>query len=93
MKSNTYNMTTGNPLRIIITFAIPIMLTSLVQQFYNVADTYIVGKYISDDALAAVGAVGPMSGLLVGLCMGLTDGFSIPVAQSFGAGDKKLTNH
>ncbi len=93
MKSNTYNMTTGNPLKIIVTFAIPIMLTSLVQQFYNVADTYIVGKYISDDALAAVGAVGPMSGLLVGLCMGLTDGFSIPVAQSFGAGDKKLTNH
>lgn len=93
MKSRTYNMTTGNPLKIIISFAIPIMLSNLVQQFYNVADTYIVGKYISDSALAAVGAVGPMSGLLVGLCMGLTDGFSIPVAQSFGAGDKKLTNH
>lgn len=93
MKSGTNNMTTGNPLKLIVTFAIPIMLTSLVQQFYNVADTYIVGKYISDDALAAVGAVGPMSGLLVGLAMGLTDGFSIPVAQSFGAGDKKLTNH
>ncbi len=86
-------MTTGNPLKIIITFAIPIMFTSLVQQFYNVADTYIVGKYISDNALAAVGAVGPMSGLLVGLAMGLTDGFSIPVAQAFGAGDKKLTKH
>ncbi len=93
MKSSTYNMTTGNPLKIIVTFAIPIMLTSLVQQFYNIADTYIVGKYISDSALAAVGAVGPMSGLLVGLAMGLTDGFSIPVAHSFGAGDKKLTNH
>lgn len=93
MKSNACNMTTGNPLKIIISFAIPIMLTSLVQQFYNIADTYIVGKYISDSALAAVGAVGPMSGLLVGLAMGLTDGFSIPVAQSFGAGNRKLTNH
>ncbi len=93
MKSGTYNMTTGKPLKLIVTFAIPIMLTSLVQQFYNVADTYIVGKYISDNALAAVGSVGPMSGLLVGLAMGLTDGFSIPVAQSFGAGNKKLTNH
>lgn len=93
MKSGTNKMTTGNPLKLMITFAIPIMLTSLMHQFYNVADTYIVGKYISDDALAAVGAVGPMSGLLVGLAMGLTDGFSIPVAQSFGAGNKKLTNH
>ncbi len=86
-------MTTGKPLNIIIKFAIPIMLTSLVQQFYNVADTYIVGRYISNSALAAVGAVGPMSGLLVGFAMGMTDGFSIPVAQSFGAGNKKLTNH
>lgn len=93
MKTNTYNMTQGRPLRIIILFAIPIMLSSLVQQFYNIADTYIVGKYISDNALAAVGAVGPMNGLLVGLAMGVTNGFAIPVAQSFGAGNRKLTNH
>ena len=86
-------MTTGNPLKIIITFAVPVMLSGIVQQFYNLADTYIVGRYISDDALAAVGAVGPMNSLLVGFAMGVTGGFAIPVAQSFGAGDRKLTNH
>ncbi len=86
-------MTTGNPLKIIITFAVPVMLSGIVQQFYNLADTYIVGRYISDDALAAVGAVGPMNSLLVGFAMGITGGFAIPVAQSFGAGDRKLANH
>lgn len=93
MKSGSINMTTGKPLRIIIAFAIPIMLSGVVQQFYNIADTYIVGKYISDNALAAIGAVGPMNSLLIGLAMGVTSGFSIPVAQSFGAQNRKMTNH
>lgn len=86
-------MTTGKPLKNILIFAIPIMLSGLVQQCYNVADTYIVGQYISANALAAVGSVGPMNSLLMGLAMGITGGFAIPVAQSFGAGNKKLTNH
>lgn len=86
-------MTQGNPLRIIISFALPIMLSSVIQQFYNVADTYIVGKYISDNALAAIGSVGPMSSLLIGLAMGVTNGFAIPVAQAFGAKNREKTNH
>lgn len=86
-------MTTGKPLKNILIFAIPIMLSGLVQQCYNVADTYIVGQYISANALAAVGSVGPMNSLLMGLAMGVTGGFAVPVAQSFGAGNKKLTNH
>ena len=69
------------------------MLSGLIQQCYNVADTYIVGQYISANALAAVGAVGPMSSLLMGLAMGVTGGFAIPIAQAFGAGDRKKTNH
>ena len=93
MKNSSFNMTTGKPLKNILTFAIPVMLTSLIHQCYNVADTYIVGQYISANALAAVGSVGPMSSLLMGLAMGVTGGFAIPVAQSFGAGNKKLTNH
>ena len=86
-------MTTGNPLKNILIFAIPIMMSGLIQQGYNVADTYIVGRYISANALAAVGSVGPMSSLLMGFCMGVTGGFAIPIAQAFGAGDKKRTNH
>lgn len=93
MKNSSFNMTTGRPLKNILLFAIPVMLSHLVQQFYNVADTYIVGRYISSNALAAVGSVGSMSSLLLGLVFGVTGGFTIPVAQSFGANNKKLTNH
>ncbi len=93
MKDSSFNMTTGKPLKNILIFAIPIMLSGLIQQCYNVADTYIVGQYISANALAAVGSVGPMSSLLMGLAMGVTGGFAIPIAQAFGAGDRKKTNH
>ena len=86
-------MTTGNPLKNILIFAIPIMMSGLIQQGYNVADTYIAGRFISANALAAIGSVGPMSSLLMGFCMGVTGGFAIPIAQAFGAGDKKRTNH
>ena len=93
MKDSSFNMTTGKPLKNILIFAIPVMLSGLIQQCYNVADTYIAGRYISANALAAIGAVGPMSSLLMGFCMGVTGGFAIPIAQAFGAGDKKKTNH
>ena len=93
MKNNSFNMTTGNPLKNILIFAIPVMLSGLIQQCYNVADTYIAGRFISANALAAIGSVGPMSSLLMGQAMGMTGGFAIPIAQSFGAGNKKLTNH
>ena len=86
-------MTTGNPLKNILIFAIPIMMSGLIQQGYNVADTYIAGRFISANALASIGSVGPMSSLLMGFCMGVTGGFAIPIAQAFGAGDKKRTNH
>ena len=93
MKNSSFNMTRGNPLKNILIFAIPVMLSGLIQQCYNVADTYIAGQFISANALAAIGSVGPMSSLLMGLAMGMTGGFAIPIAQSFGAGDKKRTNH
>ena len=76
IKDSSFNMTTGSPLKNILIFAIPIMMSGLIQQGYNVADTYIVGQYISADALAAVGSVGPMSSLLMGLAMGVTGGFA-----------------
>ncbi len=65
------------------------MLGNLFQQFYNMADIIIVGQFVGTQALSAVGAVGPLSFLVIGSVTGLCTGFAIPVAQRFGAGDYK----
>ena len=83
----TNNMTTGSPSRHIIHFAMPMLAGMLFQQLYNMVDTMIVGKMLGSSALAAVGSTSSIGFLVLGLCMGLTAGFCIPVAQSFGAGD------
>ena len=83
------SMLTGNPIKSIITFALPIMFSSLLQYNYTLVDNIIVGRYISTDALAAAGSVGPINSFIIGTALGLTSGFSIPVAHTFGAGDKK----
>ena len=79
------NMLSGNVLKSIIPFALPIMLSSLLQYNYSLVDNIIVGRYVSTDALAAVGNVGPISSFVVGASLGLTSGFTIPIAQAFGA--------
>ena len=83
------SMLTENPIKSIITFALPIMFSSLLQYNYTLVDNIIVGRYISTDALAAAGSVGPINSFIIGTALGLTSGFSIPVAHAFGAGDKK----
>lgn len=83
----TKDLTTGKPVKLIIEFAIPVLIGYLFQQFYNVADTAIVGKCLPVEDLAAVGSTGPVCFLILGMCMGLTAGFTIPVAQFFGAKD------
>ena len=83
------NMLSGNVLKSIIPFALPIMLSSLLQYNYSLVDNIIVGRYVSTDALAAVGNVGPISSFVVGASLGLTSGFTIPIAQAFGANDRK----
>lgn len=70
-------------------FAVPIMLSSLLQYNYAIVDNIIVGRYVSQEALAAVGNVGSINSFIIGAALGLTSGFTIPVAQSFGAGDKE----
>lgn len=85
----TKDMTRGRPLPIIIRFAIPVFLGTVFQQFYNITDTAIVGRFIGPDALAAVGTTGPLNFLILGFVIGITNGFCIPVAQRFGAGDIK----
>lgn len=81
----TKDLTKGDPLRLILAFAIPTLLGYLFQQLYNVVDTAIVGKTLGGDALAAVGATGAINFLVVGFCMGVCSGFAIPVARTFGA--------
>nr|WP_300815396.1 MATE family efflux transporter [uncultured Acetatifactor sp.] len=63
------------------------ILGNLLQQFYNIADTLIVGRFLGTDSLAAVGATGSVNFLIIGFCMGVCSGFSIPVAHKFGARD------
>lgn len=81
------DFTTGSPLKLILAFYWPLLLTSMLQQFYNFADTWIVGKGLGDNALAAVGNMGSLFFLIVGFSFGLANGFSVLVAQSFGAKD------
>ena len=82
------NMLKGSPVKAVLRFSVPLMIGNFFQLFYNIADSVIVGRYVSADALAAVGVTGPINSLLIGFAMGLTTGFAIPVAEAFGAGDK-----
>ncbi|MBQ3137711.1 MAG: MATE family efflux transporter [Clostridia bacterium] len=93
MKKHNVNMLTGSPLKSVIRFALPIMASSMLQYNYSLVDNIIVGRYVSSDALAAVGSVGPIGSFIVGAALGLTSGFSIPVAHAFGEGDRKKLSH
>jgi putative MATE family efflux protein len=82
----------GSPIKSILFFAFPIMLSSMLQYNYNLVDNIIVGRYVGTDALAAVGGVGAINSFIIGASLGLTAGFTIPVAQRFGAGDYEKMN-
>lgn len=80
-------MMEGSPLKLILMFAMPVLLGNVFQQFYNMADTMMVGRILGVDALAAMGATASVSGLVLGLNIGLAQGFAIPIAQYVGAGE------
>ena len=82
-------MTQSSEMRHIIMFSLPLLAGNLLQQTYNIVDTMVVGRYLGDDALAAVGATGSITYLFYTLCIGLSVGAGIIVAQYFGAGKKK----
>lgn len=86
-KSEIRDMTTGSPFRLILGFAVPMLMGLLFQQFYSMVDTIIVGKYLGVSALASVGSTSSINFMIIGFCTGVCSGFSIPVAQRFGAGD------
>jgi putative MATE family efflux protein len=89
MHNGTKDMTQGSPMKLIIGFAVPMLLGLLFQQFYSMVDTIIVGRWLGIDSLAAVGSTGSINFMIIGFCMGVCSGFAIPVAQKFGAGDYK----
>ena len=84
----TKNLTVGNPALLILSFAVPLFIGNIFQQFYNMADTFIVGRTIGVNALAAVGSTGSLSFLILGFMMGFTSGAAILTSQRFGAEDE-----
>ncbi len=86
-KNKTKDMTNGGIMMNIIKFCLPLMIGNLFQQFYNMADIIIVGQFVGKTALSAVGAVGSLNFLVIGSVIGLCTGFTVPVAQRFGAQD------
>ena len=87
------DMTIGNPMKIILLFSLPVLLGNLFQQFYNMVDTVIVGQYLGEDALAAVGSTGCLMFLVLGFANGIAQGFGVMVSHAFGAKDMKLLRH
>jgi len=81
------DMTKGKPLPAILRFCVPLLLGSLFQQFYNMADTIIVGRFVGVTELGAVGSTGSLNFLVIGFVIGICNGFCLPVSRSFGADD------
>ena len=87
-RSMTKDLTEGKPMKLVLSFAAPLLFGVLFQQFYSFVDTAIVGRYLGAEKLAAVGATGSVNFLVIGLCLGFCSGFAIPIAQAFGAKDE-----
>lgn len=84
------DMTVGSPLSVLLKFSIPLLIGNLAQQLYNTVDAIVVGQYVGDNALAAVGAANPILFLLLALFMGVSTGAGIIVSQYFGAKNREM---
>lgn len=84
-REKTKNMTSGSPAKLIFMFMLPLVFGNLFQQMYSMVDTIIVGRYLGTEALAGVGSTGSVNYMIIGFCLGTCSGFSIPIAQCFGA--------
>ena len=87
------NMTEGKPLKLILAFMFPVLCGNLFQNFYNIVDSMIVGRFLGVDALAAVGSTTSLNFLVVGWITGMTSGFGILISQAYGAKDEKRLRH
>jgi len=81
------DLTQGSPMKLVLSFTAPLLFGFLFQQLYSFVDTAIVGRFLGSQALAAVGSPSSLNFLILGFCMGACSGFSIPIAQAFGAHD------
>ena len=88
MKENTVNMTEGSPVRLLLTFSIPMLIGNIFQQLYNFVDSVIVGQFIGADALAAIGATGSITFFFFALCNGIGAGGGIITSHFFGEGSE-----
>ena len=84
-------MIKGNPMPILLKFILPIFLGFVFQQFYNMVDTVIVGRFVGPGALAAVGSTGTIMFLIMGIANGMTTGYTVLISQKYGAGDAEGT--
>ena len=87
MAANIKSMTEGKPLKLIFSFALPLMIGNVFQQLYTVVDTMVVGQVLGVNALAALGASDWLNWMMLGIIQGFAQGFSILMAQEFGAGN------
>ena len=87
--ARTLNMTTGSPMKLLFSFALPLMFGNIFQQLYTVVDTAIVGRGVGMVALAALGTVDWLNWMMLGIAQGFTQGFCIRMAQKFGAQDEE----
>lgn len=87
--TNLRDMTTGDPVRLILAFAVPLFIGNIFQQVYNMVDTVVVGHHLGDQAIAAIGATSSLYSLIINFAGGLNSGYGIIVTQSFGAQDKR----
>ncbi len=83
------DMTVGSPWKDILLFTLPMLIGNIAQQLYNTVDTIVVGRYVGDNALAAVGSAGPIVNLILVLFIGISTGTGIMVSQYFGARDRE----
>ena len=84
-KKKTVDMTEGNIVRHIISFAFPLLIGNIFQQLYNMVDTWVVGNFVSNEAFSAVGTVGPIVNMLIGFFLGLSSGAGVVISQYYGA--------
>lgn len=88
-KNPVRDLTTGSPMRLVLGFLMPLLGGLLFQQLYNMVDAVVVGKFLGVDAFAGVGSTGSINFLVLGFCIGICNGFVIPVAQKFGERDER----
>ena len=84
-KKAVYSMTEGSPAKLLLRFTIPMLIGNLFQQFYNMVDSIVVGRFVGSNALAAVGATGSLNFLFFAMSFGIAAGVGVVVSQYFGA--------